>query len=254
MKTYYFIHLEQLIFAKCEIIFICGVQMFLFIYFFFASINRYLASSKKLERRTNRWLTNIFCNFSGAIKISFGIYIIWAFISVHHYFNFTVIYNFCIPKYFILWATWIFYIHCLIPSIFLMIFNTLTLINIRKRSSLLRRNYGNNYRRSFNVLKSCQNYRSNKSNRDHIELQLTSMIITETIATILTTLPYDIYVIYQTIRIENEKSSESLAREDLIEQSIRLTIYVEPSCGFYIYLFTLTTLRKRFLRLLLNKI
>jgi hypothetical protein len=220
----------------------------------FASINRYFTSSRKLKRQTNSWLTNAFCNFSNAIKICIGTYIIEAFISVHHYFNFTVVSNLCTPKHFLILATWIFDVHCLIPSTFLVIFNTLTLINVRKRSNSLSRHYGNNYQRSSNVPKGYQNPRHYEFNHHHIEQQLTSMIITETIATILTILPYTTYVIYQAVRIENEKSLESLAREDFIEQLVRLTMYIEPSCGFYVYLFTLTTLRKRFLRLLLNKI
>lgn len=80
------------------------------------------------------------------------------------------------------------------------------------------------------------------------------MIITEIIVTILTTLPYATYVLYQAMRVEREQSSHSLAKEDFIEQLVRLTIYLEPSCGFYIYLFTLTTLRKRFVGIILNKL
>jgi hypothetical protein len=79
------------------------------------------------------------------------------------------------------------------------------------------------------------------------------MIIAETIVTILTTVPYAIYVLYQAIKTENLQKA-SLARDDFIEELVRATIYLEPSCGFYIYLFTLTTLRKRFTRILLNKI
>jgi hypothetical protein len=68
----------------------------------FASINRYFTSSKKLNQQTNRRISDLFCNCSNAIKISVGSWIIWAFISLHHYFNFTVVSNFCIPNHLIL--------------------------------------------------------------------------------------------------------------------------------------------------------
>jgi len=249
-------------FLSSETIIICKIRNYLHMWsadvsihlLVFASINRYLTSSKKLKQQKNIRLTNIFCNFSSAMKISFGICIIGALISVHHYFNFTVVSNFCIPKHSILWATWMFGVHFLIPSTFMIVFSTLTLINVRKHSNSLCRRYGNNHQRSSNVPKQYQISRYNRSDCHHIEQQLTSMIITETIATTLTTLTYAIYVMYQALNVQSEKSLESFAREDLIEQSVRLTMYLEPSCGFYVYLFTLTTLRKRFFRILLNKI
>ena len=217
----------------------------------FASINRYLLSSKKLKPQVNQRLMNVFCNYSSAIKISFCTYIIGALISLHHYFNFTVVSNFCIPKHFLLWAIWIFDIHCFIPSTLMIIFSILTLINVRKSPSLPIRRYGNTYGR----ISTTSNQRlSIGSNRHHIEQQLTSMIIAETIVTIMTTVPYAIYVLYQAMKTENVKNLEELARDDLIEGFVRATMYLEPSCGFYIYLFTLTTLRKRFSRILLNKI
>ncbi len=219
----------------------------------FASINRYLLSSKKLKRQINQRLMDIFCDYSNAIKISLGSYIIGALISLHHYFNFTLVSNFCIPKYFLLWAIWIFNIHCLIPSMLMIIFSTLTLINVRKSSSSTFYRYRNTYGRISNTLNRRQSIRYIGSNRHHIEYQLTSMIIAETIVTILTTVPYAIYVLYQAIKTENLQKA-SLARDDFIEELVRATIYLEPSCGFYIYLFTLTTLRKRFTRILLNKI
>jgi hypothetical protein len=132
----------------------------------------------------------------------------------------------------------------------MMIFSILTLINIRKSSNALCRRYGNNYGRVSCV----QNSRGNRFTRHRIEQQLTSMIITETIGTILTTLPYAIYVMYRAVRVENDRNLETLARENSIERLVRLTMYFEPSCGFYVYLFTLTTLRKRFIRVLLSKI
>ncbi len=217
----------------------------------FASINRYFTSLKKLKKHTNKRFTTTFCKFSNAVKISLSTYIIGALISIHHYFNFTVLSNFCMPKYFILWATWILDAHCLIPTIFMIIFSTLTLINVRKSSSSLTRHYGNTSKRKFSIPKRRRKLHKIEPNHHHIEHQLTSMIITEIILTILTSLPYAIYVTYQAMRKENFKNLERL---DLIEQLMSSTVYLEPSCGFYIYLFTLTTLRKRFIQLLLKKI
>lgn len=220
----------------------------------FASINRYFTGLKKLKRSINTQLKYLFCVYTNSIKISLGSCIIWAFISLHHYFNFTVISNFCMPKHYTLWAVWIFDVHCIIPSMSIIILIILTIINVRKRSSSFYRQSGTDKRRVFNVRQQRQNSCYNRSTHHRIERQLTLMTITETIGTILTTLPYAVYVMYRALRVENEKSVESEAREDLIEQSIRLTMYFEPSCGFYFYLFTLTTLRKRFVRILLNKI
>lgn len=251
---------ERILFSSSSTINTCKIRNYLHMWstdvsvyiLLFASINRFIKSSKNSKRITNQRLTNIFCNYFNAIKICFGIYIIGALVSLHHYFNFTVITHYCMPKSFILWAIWIFDIHCLIPSTFMIIFSTLTLINVRENSKSSRRHY----RRSTVISRCYQNSCFNRSTdyNHHIERQLTSMIITETIGTILTIVPYAIYVMYQVVKPDNEKNLEVIAWEDFIEQLIRLTMYLEPSCGFYIYLFTLTTLRKRFIGIILNKL
>ena len=147
-----------------------------------ASINRYLISSRKLRGKIHWRLLSPFCDFSHAIRISSATTIVGALISLHHYLNCTLVANYCLPKSFLLWTTWIFEVHCLIPSTLMIIFSTLTLINRRKSTRLVIR----------------QSRMSNASNRPlnmrfhdlHIEQQLTSMIVTETFGTVLSTLPY----------------------------------------------------------------
>jgi len=80
------------------------------------------------------------------------------------------------------------------------------------------------------------------------------MIITEIILVVLTLLPYTIYIVYRLITVGKKRNSIELMYENFIERLIQLTIFFEPTCGFYIYLFSLTTLKKRFLNILRRKL
>ena len=80
------------------------------------------------------------------------------------------------------------------------------------------------------------------------------MIIAEIVLALLIFLPYVIYVIYRSMTVINERSAIQKAQENLIELFVRMTMYFEPSCGFYVYLFTLKTLKKRFFKILLVKL
>ncbi|CAF1285906.1 unnamed protein product [Adineta steineri] len=147
--------------------------------------------------------------------------------------DFTISNNYCAPKNIFIWGIKFSSIY-LCQSILLIIFGILTIIYRQKRTIFIRRN--------------------EPYERHHVETQLTSMIITEIILVILSSLPYTIYIIYRLITIERSRNSIDIMYENIIERLLRLTIFFEASCGFYIYLFTLTSLKKRFLHILRRKL
>jgi hypothetical protein len=103
--------------------------------------------------------------------------------------------------------------------------------------------------RFIEICLHCEN-----SSENRIDRQLTSMIIGEVFVTNLTSLPYGIYAFYHLIRISQKRTMIDPNESVWISLLIRTTMYFEPSCGFYIYLMTLTTLRKRFCKMFIRKI
>ncbi|CAF0931321.1 unnamed protein product [Adineta steineri] len=197
----------------------------------FASINRFCMCLKKKNQK--QYLSNFFCSLSSAYIICIVICIIWALISLHYLMDFAISNNYCAPKNIFIWGIKFSSIY-LCQSILLIIFGILTIIYRQKRTIFIRRN--------------------EPYERHPVETQLTSMIITEIILVILSSLPYTIYIIYRLITIERNRNSIDIMYENIIERLIRLTIFFEASCGFYIYLFTLTSLKKRFLHILRRKL
>jgi hypothetical protein len=222
----------------------------------FASIDRLCTSLKKTNRRENHRVLDFFCSYLHAYKISLFICILWAIISLHHFFNFNLISNSCVPGDAILWTVWILGVHCLIPSSLMIVFGTLTVMNMRKSSASLRHQSQTDRKMLSMLTEERQECCNDQSYRHHIETQLTRMTITEILLTVLTSLPYAVYVMFRllTAANENNRSTETIARDKFIELLTQLTMYFEPSCGFYIYFFTLTTLRERFLHTVLQNI
>ena len=131
--------------------------------------------------------------------------------------------------------------------ILMILFGTLTLKNIRTLPTFRyfnsRRHYQN--RQFVQMCHLCIDGR--RSAQHQIETQLTLMIIAEIIVTILTSFPYAAYHLYRLLTISTwAHGAKDPNKAKFIEFLIRITVYLEPSCGFYIYLMTLTTLRKRF--------
>jgi hypothetical protein len=138
----------------------------------------------------------------------------------------------------------------------MIVFGTLTVMNMRKSSASLRHQSQTDRKMLSMLTEERQECCNDQSYRHHIETQLTRMTITEILLTVLTSLPYAVYVMFRllTAANENNRSTETIARDKFIELLTQLTMYFEPSCGFYIYFFTLTTLRERFLHTVLQNI
>lgn len=209
----------------------------------FASINRYLAISYRRRQhqiRSNSIISYL-CNRSLVSGLNCLTIIFFAIVSTQHLINFIINspYEGCVPSNRIFWVTWLVSYQCLILPILMIIFGYLTLKKIR---------FSRPYRQSIEI----RSYSDRNSVKNQIERQLTLMIIGETIVTILTSLPYGIYALYhllQTFRIH----SFIIPNQSLwIPLAIRLTMYFEPCCGFYMYLLTLTVMRKRFSRMIIN--
>ena len=219
----------------------------------FASINRFFTVLKKKNRLHIQRLNDFFSSISTAYKLCSITCFIWALISLHNLFNITVKYNICSPQNTFLWAMGLVSIH-IFQLILMIIFGILTIFYRQERTICIRRRCRNHHEMipMFNQL--CRYCRYERSERHYVENQLTSMIITEIILVILTLLPYIIYIVYRLITMKNNENPLELIYENLIERLIQLTFFFEPSCGFYIYLFSLTTLTKRFFNVLQRRI
>jgi hypothetical protein len=93
--------------------------------------------------------------------------------------------------------------------------------------------------------------RCRNSIQHQIDKQLTAMIISEIILTILTSVPYGSFALYHLLYgIQTER----VFKDEWISLFIRISMYFEASCGFYMYLMALKTLRKRFCKIIFEKI
>ena len=209
----------------------------------FASINRFVFSYRRKKRiQSQRSFTDMFCHYPNVYRLCIVSFLLCAFVSLQHLFNFTIptASQGCIPHVNVLWTTWIVVIHSCLSPMLMIIFGILTLKNVRHWS--FRRFSTDRIRREKHRFNQMCSYctRCRNSIQHQIENQLTSMIISEIFVTVCTSLPYGIYAIHHYIYTW---------KNEWIAFLIRMSMYFEASCGFYIYLLTLTALRKRFYRM-----
>ena len=217
----------------------------------FASINRFCFSySRKYRQRNDLYFSQLFSHYPNVHKLCLISSFICALVSIHHLFNFTILSpaEGCIPRNNVLWTGWIVGIHCFVLPILMSTFGFLTLRNVRHVSMF---NYCYSRRRRRRHLMERDHFiqicpyclRCRNSVQHRIDNQLTAMIITEIIVTIFTSLPYGTYAFYHLIY---GVQFQITYRTEWVSFFIRMSMYFEASCGFYIYLITLTTLRKTF--------
>jgi hypothetical protein len=229
----------------------------------FASINRYYSShGRKKRNNSTTGLISHFCHPPNVYKLCIIASIIYALLSLQHAFNFTI--NSpsegCIPRNYILWGVWISSIHCFLLPILMIIFGILALKNIHYLSVFgdyfypleCQRQYRRRQHRCIEMCYQCS--RCVNSVQYQIDRQLTTMIISEVFVTVITSLPYGVYAFYYLIHGRQDRMIDYTNRRKWIVLFIRMTMYFEPSCGFYIYILTLSTLRKRFFKKIFNKI
>jgi hypothetical protein len=222
----------------------------------FASINRfYISYSRKTRQKTHCYWSHIFSHFPNVHKLCVIASLTCAFISIHHILNFTIQSpsEGCIPRNNLLWTGWIISIHCFLLPISMITFGILTLKNLRHTTifnAFLSRRYHRIKKHQFiQICSFC--LRCRHSIQHQIDNQLTAMIITEIIVTVCTSLPYGTYAFYHLLY---GIQFQTTYKTEWISFFIRMTMYFEASCGFYIYLITLTTLRKRFCKTFIKKI
>jgi hypothetical protein len=231
----------------------------------FASINRFCTTyrRKRGQNKTN-FLIRYFCDYPNVYKLCIILSIISIILSLQHVFNFTIDSSSegCIPYNELLWAVWRTSIHCFLLPILMIIFGILTLRNIRY-SSLLgsyihclqcrRRHHSQRRRDQFvEVCSYCSHCQT--SIQYQIDKQLTSMIISEIFVTVVTLLPCGAYAFYHLLHKIHGQTVYYTNRIKWVVLFIRMTMYFEPSCGFYIYLTTLTVLRKRFCKMFIENL
>ncbi len=228
----------------------------------FASINRFCSSNRRKKRQihyTHRFLRH-FCDHPHVHKLCLISSFITAILSLQHVFNFTI--NSpsegCVPHNQLLWVVWTSSFDCFLLPILMILFGILTLRNVRyltvfgdhfHRLQLSRRRRKHGF---VEVCSCCSHYQN--SIQYQIDKQLTFMIITEIIVTIITSLPYGVYAFHNFLTTINRRTMIDSNESVWTLLFIRTTMYFEPSCGFYIYLLTLTTLRKRFFKVFIDKI
>lgn len=225
-----------------------------------ASINRLAWSWRRKKHQKKscvRQLADYFCHFTNAFKLSLISCLFWAIISLQHVFNYTIVSHSqgCVARNLTLWTAWVTIIHCFLLPILMIVLGVLTLRSIRTLPSICcvhnRRHIQN--RQFVQMCHHCIDGR--QSTQYQIEKQVTLMIIAEIILTVFTSFPYAAYSFYRILIINTPAHEMRCSRKaKLTELIIRMTVYLEPSCGFYIYLMTLATLRKRFNNILLKKL
>ncbi|CAF1361887.1 unnamed protein product [Adineta ricciae] len=212
----------------------------------FASLNRFCMSLKRKTRlNKSHRVTNFFCTLSTAYILCTLTCIIWALVSIQTLFSFTIIHDHCIPHNIIVWGVKLSSIY-FGQTIFMTMFGSLTIFYRHKRSLYVRRHQ---------AIPMCSRYGGHdRLEIGHVEVQLTSMIVTEIVMVILSLLPYGIYIVYRLSTMEKYRSPLDMKYDNVIERFVQLTTFFEPSCGFYIYLFTLTTLKQRFFGILRRRL
>ncbi|CAF1406077.1 unnamed protein product [Adineta steineri] len=226
----------------------------------FASINRFFFSYYRNKRQKNRYrFSLIFYHFPHVHKLCFISSILCALISIHHILNFTILSasEGCIPRNKVLWVVWISVIHCFLLPLFMIIFGILTLNNLRHSSifCICFKRYKEHTKKDRFTQMCSHCIRCRNSVQQKIDKQLTSMIISEIIVNVFTLLPYGTYTLYHFLyEIQVGKSQNHSYKTEWISFFIRMSMYFEASCGFYIYLITLTTLRKRFCKIFTKKL
>jgi hypothetical protein len=223
----------------------------------YASVNRFCFSYRRKKRHRHESLfIRLFCHYPNVKRLCLLSFVICAVLSLQHLFNFTIFSpsQGCVPRWNLLWTTWILAAHCGVSPMLMIVFGVLTLRNLRHSSMLVlcwchrRRHRNQTGTHQFTQICSyC--LRCRNSVQRQIENQLTSMITSEICMTVCTSLPYGIYAFHQLLY------RESLAnKNEWILVFIRMSMYLEASCGFYIYLLTLTSLRKRFCKMFSKRI
>jgi hypothetical protein len=227
----------------------------------FASVNRYFFSYfRKNRQKKHFYISQLFSHYPNVHKLCLISVLIFAFISIHHIINFTILSpsKGCIPQNNILWTGWILSIHCFLLPLSMIIFGFLTLRNLRYSPIFSYCFYRRRRRRRRHQIAKDQfiemcSYciRCKNSIQHKIDTQLTSMILSEIIITVCTSLPYGSYAFYHLLY---GTQFDKTYKTEWISLFIRMSMYLEASCGFYIYLITLTTLRKRFYKSFIEKI
>lgn len=232
----------------------------------YASVNRFCFSYRRKKRHRNESLfIRLFCHYPNVNRLCLLSFLICTVLSLQHLFNFTIFSpsQGCVPRWNLLWTTWILAVHCCLSPILMVFFGILTLKNLRH--SLMfglcwcpqrrrRRRYRNQTgRHQFTeICSSC--LRCRNSVQHQIESQLTSMITSEIVMTVCTSLPYGVYAFHQLLYGVQDRRGLLANKNESIPLFIRMSMYLEASCGFYIHLLTLTSLRKRFYKVFANRV
>ena len=219
----------------------------------FASINRFCSTSRRQKRseRKSHFLITHFCDYPSIYKLCILSTIAWATVSIQHLFNFTIHSptEGCTPQYPRLWTIWVASIHCFLLPILMIVFGLLSLRNIQHSSmSASRKRHSSDSRRALR----CSDAKTPIP--DQIDRQLTFMIVSEVFITVLTSLPYGAYAFHRLLHGLYAQTPVLTDRMQWIIIFIRMTMYLEASCGFYVYLITLSTLRKRFIKIFITKL
>ena len=214
-----------------------------------ASINRYLSTYRRMHQQSNPcdWLVKGFCDFPHVHRLCLMSIVVLVILSFQHLINFTVTSPFegCVPRSHFLWASWTATIHCLLLPVLMIIFGALTVKNVHYLTLRSRRPSARRF--SYHACRG-------KLTQNQTERQMTSMIIAEILFTVLGSLPYGAYAFHHLLLHARGKRAFYTHSSKWIILFVRSSMYVEASCGFYVYIFTLGILRQRFFKVIRQKL
>jgi hypothetical protein len=185
-----------------------------FTFLIFAAFDRYCFTSREYNRRK-------FSNPHTAFRFIVICTFTWIIFNTHHLFQHKLHNGICTTRfahaYLRPFMTTFF---CVIPLI-LIVLNVLTMINIRSMKNSL---------------------------RSRVNMQLTFLILLETILTTISILPQTALMIYFRMTQHIHRTTTQRSIENLIDMIFKLIAYSECTMGFVIYLIALSNLRRRFIR------
>lgn len=126
----------------------------------------------------------------------------------------------------------------------MMIFGCLTIRNIvhvRQRIST-----------QMNVHQIPVNRQMGRRNIKSREYQISMMILVQLVVYLVSCIPFPIYLVYSTITMYDEKTSEQIALENFISFIAYTLVYINFSATFYIYVLTTRVFRKELKKLILQ--
>ncbi|CAF0852442.1 unnamed protein product [Rotaria sordida] len=208
-------------------------------YIILASIDRYFTSSPDIYWR--RWSSSKI-----AMRLIIGSCLFWCLIYIQVLIFYEIQKNGCSFRngiYGIIFSVYLLIESGILPPLMMLIFECLTLNNIRQSKRKTR---------SLTVGDVVRPGQYTRMSRK--DLQFSKMLFNQICLWIILNIPNPCYLLYQTITINDTKSPLRLTVESFISNMSYLFIYLEFSLTFFVYTLSSSLFRREFNRLIRHKI